>query len=650
MAQRLADLLVGLGLDSAQYTRGLKDAGNEARNFAGATAGSFRQMYGAHDGLLGKLREFQQEQRVQGRMARFYAGELMSIVPAGDAVKGTLQNVLGVMVEGAAGGASFGLALEAVKVAAGLVVEQMHRHEETVKRITSAETELVGVQIQGREDVRNATRTLTEGQKAYRDEVEKLTPRISKMQEEGEKEKATGFGILAYLAMATNSRAQVAKATQEHFEAQERINRAVAAGISAARNYADIQQALKTEQQKAAQVTLAGAAVARDDEKEHAAAAEHVVAQYRLQAEQLGLVKNEWAETDRVVNQINQALAVADERMAHQTPADAAITRQRLNDELAILDIKLKQAAAADRLRQNEREMRLNASGSLDEFSRQFELPQDEATRDASLRAAAEWRRRQEMKGAVEGSDLFKGTEDDLKRQRDHQRELYAAIEEMRREDVISERTAETMKTRIAIAEQEARLSGARQFFGTFASLQYSSVHEIAAVGKAAAIAQATIDGVLAVQKALASAPPPWNFAMAAAVGAVAAVNVAEIASTGFEAGGFTGWGSKSQPAGIVHGQEFVSNAAATSRYRPVLEAMNRGTGAVATGLQVTVNNNAPGVDHEVRQIGPGEVEIIARRVLDTQGPRMVAREMSDHSSRSRQAMGRSTTAGPRRA
>lgn len=62
----------------------------------------------------------------------------------------------------------------------------------------------------------------------------------------------------------------------------------------------------------------------------------------------------------------------------------------------------------------------------------------------------------------------------------------------------------------------------------------------LAAIGKAAAVTQATIDGVLAVQKALASAPPPANYALAAAVGVATAANIAQIMSTnlGFQTGG----------------------------------------------------------------------------------------------------------------
>lgn len=77
--------------------------------------------------------------------------------------------------------------------------------------------------------------------------------------------------------------------------------------------------------------------------------------------------------------------------------------------------------------------------------------------------------------------------------------------------------------------------------------LQQSSVKELFFVGKAAAIAQATIDGYAAVQKALASAPPPINFVLAGLVGAVTATNISRIASQqppAFQDGGIVGGNS----------------------------------------------------------------------------------------------------------
>lgn len=108
----------------------------------------------------------------------------------------------------------------------------------------------------------------------------------------------------------------------------------------------------------------------------------------------------------------------------------------------------------------------------------------------------------------------------------------YAEIERLRQADLLSEEQAQRAKYALDAKFNEMRLRGASSFFGELASLQSSGVKELAAIGKAAAIVQATIDGYLAVQKALASAPPPWNFALAAAVAVKTGATVASIAST----------------------------------------------------------------------------------------------------------------------
>lgn len=159
---------------------------------------------------------------------------------------------------------------------------------------------------------------------------------------------------------------------------------------------------------------------------------------------------------------------------------------------------------------------------------------------------------------------------------------MYAEIDRQRGLDVLNEEQAARAKAQIHARYTEERLANASTFFGTLAQLANSENKKLAAIGKAAAIAQATIDGFVAVQKALASAPPPWNFALAAAVGVVAAANVARIAGVpGFERGGWTG-GVRGQPRGTVHGEEFVVRAGPAARHRSMLEAMNAGAMDVA--------------------------------------------------------------------
>jgi hypothetical protein len=108
----------------------------------------------------------------------------------------------------------------------------------------------------------------------------------------------------------------------------------------------------------------------------------------------------------------------------------------------------------------------------------------------------------------------------------------YAELQRLRDTDKINAAQYEQGKWALAAKFNELKLQGASSFFSELAGLQSSSSKELALIGKAAAIAQATMDGYVAVQKALASAPPPWNYALAAAVAVKTGAQVAGIAST----------------------------------------------------------------------------------------------------------------------
>lgn len=118
-------------------------------------------------------------------------------------------------------------------------------------------------------------------------------------------------------------------------------------------------------------------------------------------------------------------------------------------------------------------------------------------------------------------------------------------------------------------ARQQAALSIASDFFGQLSTLQRSENSKIAAVGKAAAIAQAIINtyqSATAAYAAMASIPyvgPALGVAAAAAAVAAGLANVAQIRAQptgGYAEGGYTGPGGKYQPAGIVHAGEGVLN------------------------------------------------------------------------------------------
>lgn len=230
----------------------------------------------------------------------------------------------------------------------------------------------------------------------------------------------------------------------------------------------------------------------------------------------------------------------------------------------------------------------------------------------------------------------------------DNAEALYARLDELRQQDLISEEEAAERKKNLDYALGQARMEMASTVFGNLASLQSSKIKEVAAIGKAAAVAQATIDGIAAVQAALRGPPgPPWSYAIAAATGVSAAANVARIMGIGFERGGYTGPGGTSEVAGAVHRDEFVFDAVATRNIGvPALEAMrqgsrlssgpandNRGSGARIKIIQ------GPGTYTEVREKSDGEIELIAERAVRRLAPGVVAQDMNNPNGKTSKAM-----------
>lgn len=127
---------------------------------------------------------------------------------------------------------------------------------------------------------------------------------------------------------------------------------------------------------------------------------------------------------------------------------------------------------------------------------------------------------------------------------------------------------------------------------GTISQLANSSSKELAAIGKAAAIYQATIKGYEAVQVALASAPPPFNFALAAAVGAVTAQNVSKIKSTGLQRGidSVPGTGNRDNFPAVLAPGERVTPSETNKDLTEFLARANSGEGGTGGKIEIEIS------------------------------------------------------------
>jgi tape measure domain-containing protein len=121
--------------------------------------------------------------------------------------------------------------------------------------------------------------------------------------------------------------------------------------------------------------------------------------------------------------------------------------------------------------------------------------------------------------------------------------EQIAEIHKQNSDTIVKLKKAETTDTQKSIAaltkfdtdNQQFRLQQTQSTLQYISSAQNSQSRSLFEVAKAAAIANAIITGIQAVQNALASVPYPFNFAAAGVVAAVAASNVAQISKTQFQ-------------------------------------------------------------------------------------------------------------------
>lgn len=250
--------------------------------------------------------------------------------------------------------------------------------------------------------------------------------------------------------------------------------------------------------------------------------------------------------------------------------------------------------------------------------------------------------------------DLFQGTQLALDAQAEGYKRMYEQIQKLREADLISEEEAAQARQRLAIKSNETRLQQADSFFGNMATLSSSGNKTLARIGKAAAITQATIQGYVAVQNALAVQPYPVGIALAVGAATVAAGNIANIVNAkegGYMTGGYTGNGGVREVAGFVHGQEFVMNAETTRRNRPALEAMHAGAdfSELGGGMKVSIENYGTSKEFEVQQLSRDEVRVIARDEVRKVAPEVIASEFSNPNSRVSASANRNLQGGGRK-
>lgn len=115
--------------------------------------------------------------------------------------------------------------------------------------------------------------------------------------------------------------------------------------------------------------------------------------------------------------------------------------------------------------------------------------------------------------------------------------------------DIARAKHVAELKAHYASATYQAQI----QTLSNLATFQNAKTKELAAVGKAAAIAQAYMDTYRAANLAIATVPPPWGYALAASSTALGLANVAQISGVQLAVG--TGYVPHDMDARIHEGE-----------------------------------------------------------------------------------------------
>jgi tape measure domain-containing protein len=194
---------------------------------------------------------------------------------------------------------------------------------------------------------------------------------------------------------------------------------------------------------------------------------------------------------------------------------------------------------------------------------------------------------------------LLNGSQAHVQQQLEAQQELFTRLQELRNADLINEQTYAQGRMQIWANMQSIQLQQADSFFGNLAQLSKSENRKIAAIGKAAAIAQTTIKTYEAATSAYASLAgipyvgPVLGAAAAAAAIAAGMANVRAIQSQspGFRTGGeFTVGGMGGPDSQLVAfratpGEKVNVNTPAQDR------AIREGGGGQEVSVPVTIVN-----------------------------------------------------------
>lgn len=193
----------------------------------------------------------------------------------------------------------------------------------------------------------------------------------------------------------------------------------------------------------------------------------------------------------------------------------------------------------------------------------------------------------------------------------------FEIIQKARENDLINEEAYQNAKLQLQAKSTASYMEGMFSGFASMVDENSKTYAVLFAAQKAFAVAQAMLNIPAAYSKAydaVVGTPyvgpyiAPVVGAAAAALQVAQAANIKSTTMSGFKSGGYTGNYGVNQEAGVVHGQEYVLNAAATRRVGvDTLNAINNG-GTIQAEKQAQANakvqSQAPQIiDNQLRVV-----------------------------------------------
>ena len=230
----------------------------------------------------------------------------------------------------------------------------------------------------------------------------------------------------------------------------------------------------------------------------------------------------------------------------------------------------------------------------------------------------------------------------------------FEIIQKARENDLINEEAYQNAKLKLQAKSTASYMEGMFAGFASMVDENSKTYAVLFAAQKAFAVAQAMLNIPAAYSKAydaVVGTPyvgpyiAPVVGAAAAALQVAQAANIKSTTMSGFKSGGYTGNIGVNQEAGVVHGQEYVLNAAATKRVGVgTLDAINSGKslgGGVVVQPQITINV-PPGYTAEQSRGADGAVtiDIVEQYIVNS---------LQQPNSKVRKALAQNTNATARR-